>query len=158
MGNNNATPVPAPCIVIKHYSKDNVLTEVLNVYDRRVEYANGKIPNGKVLPLPEVSYQKLQKLINDCGMHNFEDADRFGDALGPCEYIKLEVDTKAGRKKLHVQLSSYPGIISTFINNVTVLTGLGRKDRKLIDITHPWSKNKLQKLLPPLNPLNTLKK
>ncbi len=73
-------------------------------------------------------------------MHNFDALERFGDALGPYEYIKLEVDTASGRKKMHVQLSSYPIIISTFINNVKVLCGLGKDGQELIDDIHPWTR------------------
>ena len=38
---------------------------------------------------------------------------------------------------MHVQMSSYPGVIATFIHNVRVLCGLG-KGQELIDDIRPW--------------------
>ena len=147
MGSYFSQPQPQPFISFVSYTKDNVIKEELNIWPERIGYNTftGRIPVGQLSPLHISVYHKLQELINACGMHNFDAIERFGDALDPYEYIKLEVDTLSGRKKMHVQLSSYPMIISTFINNVKVLCGLGKDGQELIDDIHPWTREPAQR-------------
>ena len=140
-----------PCIIIETYTEDHIPMNKLTVYgllgNRKVSYVDAKIPHGKILQLPEAVYQRLLRLIDECGMHNFDNEEQFGDSPVPTPYMKMEVDTKTGRKKIHAA-DSYPVILSTFARNASIIA-LGLNKELISGI--PYKRNGLKDALRALN-------
>lgn len=136
-----------PFIVIKCYRKNHSLYQSLTVSGgtgaRQATYTCTKVPNGRTIPISERAYGNLQQLVEQCGMHNFENDDKFGDSLEPQDYIKIEVDTKTGRKKIHVE-HSCPAILFVFANNAIAIalgnesSSMGVNKLSKVDYPYKW--------------------
>lgn len=98
-------------ISIKKYTKDHQLFESIVIVGRHASY------NGRQVTLSEKDGRSLAQIVEECKMHKYEANDRYGDSDQPQSYMKLELDTRTGHKKIHVEPSN-PLILNIFADRV----------------------------------------